>query len=268
MVIAKAYRVDLQELAEINNISNPDRIEAGGVIFIPDVNQIMDDVMTTARSKFSASVPGTGRGTAKPLKVVSKMEPLDKEASAEPKKRKIMPPADIVVNNRAISSAVAEVDAVSDKTKGKLETETIADHPVILKENDGKGDQLQFDKQRFAWPVKGKVISHFGIQPNGLNYKGIRIAASKRVAVQAAADGVVISSTFLKGYGETIIIEHEDQYATVYSNLGVRNVQRDNQVRKGERIGSLGKDQEHGETYLDFEIRHNFKARNPIFFLP
>jgi lipoprotein NlpD len=267
-VIAKAYSVDLQELAEINNISNPARIETGGVIFIPDANQIMDDVMTTARSQFAASLPGAGRGTAKPLKVGSKMEPLNKGASAEPKKRKEMSPADIMVNNRIISSPVAEIDAVSGKTKGTIETETIADHPVIMKENDGKGDQLQFDKKRFAWPVKGVVISHFGIQPSGLNYKGIRIAAGKGAAVQAAADGVVISSAFLKGYGETIIIEHEDQYATVYSNLGGRNVQRDYRVSKGERIGSLGKDQEHVETYLDFEIRHNFQARNPIFFLP
>ena len=58
-----------------------------------------------------------------------------------------------------------------------------------MKENDEKAEQIQFDKERFIWPVKGKVISRFGIQPNKMNYNGIRIAAAEGTAVQAAAGG-------------------------------------------------------------------------------
>ena len=53
--IARAYRVDLQELAEINNISHSDRIETDSVIFVPDANQILDDIMIAARPREPSS---------------------------------------------------------------------------------------------------------------------------------------------------------------------------------------------------------------------
>ena len=49
--IARAYHVKLQDLAEINNISKPDQIETDSVIYIPDASQVVDDVITAARSQ-------------------------------------------------------------------------------------------------------------------------------------------------------------------------------------------------------------------------
>jgi lipoprotein NlpD len=99
-------------------------------------------------------------------------------------------------------------------------------------------------------------------------YNGIRIAAGEGTAVQATADGLVIFSAPLKDYGETIIIRHEDQYATVYSHLGIRTVRGETRVKKGDRIAFLGKGENQEEPYLHFEIRYKNKARNPLFFLP
>ena len=266
--IARAYRVDLQELAEINNISHSDRIEPDSVIFVPDANQILDDIMIAARPQSSPSAPGAGQESAKTPKVVSKLETPKKEAAVEPKKRQEPPPADVMVKDRAALSQVAERDTASRRTTGKPETEKTADQPVIPKENGGKAEQIQFDKKRFAWPVKGKVVSHFGIQPNRMYYNGIRIAAGEGTAVQAAADGIVIFSAPLKDYGETIIIQHEDPYATVYSHLGIRAVRGETRVKKGDRIAFLGNGEDKEEPYLHFEIRYKNKARNPLFFLP
>ena len=267
-IIARAYRVDLQELAEINNISNPELIEVDGVIFIPDANQILDDVMTAARPQSLPSEPGTGPESAIPPKVVPKKETPKKEAAVEPKKRQEQPPAAVTVKDHAALSRVAEGDMASRRTTGKPETEKTADQPVMPKENGGKAEQIQFDKKRFTWPVKGKVVSRFGIQPNRMYYNGIRIAAGEGTAVQTAADGLVIFSALLKDYGETIIIRHEDQYATVYSHLGIRAVRGETRVKKGDRIAFLGKGGDQEEPYLHFEIRFKNKARNPLFFLP
>jgi lipoprotein NlpD len=99
-------------------------------------------------------------------------------------------------------------------------------------------------------------------------YNGIRIAAGEGTAVQAAANGHVIFSGPLKDYGETIIIQHEDQYATVYTRLGIRAVRGETRVKKGDRIAFLGKGEDQVEPYLHFEIRYKNKARNPLFFLP
>ncbi|MBN2439655.1 MAG: M23 family metallopeptidase [Deltaproteobacteria bacterium] len=266
--IARAYRVDLQELAEINNINSPDRIEVDSVIFIPDANQVLDDVMTAARPQPSPSAPGAVQKPKKTPKVVLKTEIPEKKVAAEPEKRQEQPPADVTVKDRAAFSRAAERDAPPPRTIVKPETEKTADQPVIPKEKGGKTEQLRFEKKRFAWPVKGKVVSHFGIQPNRMYYNGIRIAAGEGTAVQATADGLVIFSAPLKDYGETIIIRHEDQYATVYSHLGIRTVRGESRVKKGDRIAFLGKGEDQEEPYLHFEIRYKNKARNPLFFLP
>jgi lipoprotein NlpD len=279
-IIARAYRVDLQELAEINNIDNPDRIETDGVVFIPDAHQVVDDVMTAARPQPSPAAPGDDKGSATIPKVVSKPVTRTREKVLQPEKRLEASPAEVKVRDRPEPSGASERDSAARKTSEKPEkeenarifstpdNEKIVDQPVKPKGNDGKADQIQFDKKRFIWPVRGKVVSHFGIQPNRMHYNGIRIAAGEGTAVQAAADGHVIFSAYLKDYGETIIIQHEGPYATVYTHLGIRTVRVESRIKKGDRIAFLGRGDAQEEPYLNFEIRHNNKARNPLFFLP
>jgi lipoprotein NlpD len=279
-IIARAYRVDLQELAEINNIDNPDRIETDGVIFIPDAHQVMDDVMTAARPQPPPAAPGEDKGSATIPKAVSKPEIPNRETAAQPGKRPEASPAAVTLKNHPEPSGAPERDSAARRTSAKPEKGDIAgtfakpekveitDQSVKPKENDGKAEQIQFDKKRFIWPVRGKVVSHFGIQPNRMYYNGIRIAAGEGKAVQAAADGHVIFSAHLKDYGETIIIQHEGQYATVYTHLGIRTVQVESRIRKGDRIAFLGRADQQEEPYIHFEIRHKNKARNPLFFLP
>lgn len=266
--IARAYRVDLQELAEINNIESPDRIEVDSVIFIPDADQVLDDVMTAARPQSSPAEPAADQEYAKTPKMSSKTEPSEKEAAVEPQKRPERPRADVAVQDRTAMQRAAERDAALPKATQKPETEKTAEQTIMPKEKSGKTEQVQFDKKRFIWPVKGKVVSHFGIQPNRTNNNGIRIAAGEGTAIQAAADGFVEFSAPIKGYGETIIIRHEDQYATVYCNLGIRTVRGETRVRRGDRIAFLGKSEGRDEPYLHFEIRFKNRARNPLFFLP
>jgi lipoprotein NlpD len=96
----------------------------------------------------------------------------------------------------------------------------------------------------------------------------IRITARDHAPVVAAATGTVIFSAPLRDFGETIIIKHDQQFATVYTNLGSRAVKADSRVKKSEVIGMTGKSEKRGEGYIDFEIRQNNKARNPLSFLP
>jgi lipoprotein NlpD len=132
----------------------------------------------------------------------------------------------------------------------------------------GESPKIKFDKERFIWPVKGKVRSRFGFQRDGTYNNWIIIAAKEGAPVLAAASGTVIFSNSLKDYGETVIIKHQDNFATVYTNLSGRIAQVDDKIKKGSRIAFLGKTEKKGEASLRFEIRHKNKARNPLFFLP
>jgi lipoprotein NlpD len=271
--IARAYHVKLQDLAEINNISKPDQIETDSVIFIPDATQVVDDVLTAVRTKdapgeMTAAVPPAKETKEATSPAVPRKEPPKKETVSEPAKRREKAPVGVTTMDRTTPSREKDREKVAPRVSGKSEGDETASQPVKKKENVEKSEEVQFDKERFIWPVKGKVVSRFGIQPSRMNFNGIRIAAGEETAVQAAASGTVIFSAYLKDYGETIIIKHEDNYATVYTHLGTRTIREDARVRRGDRIAFLGKAGEKEEAYLYFEIRHHNKARNPLFFLP
>jgi lipoprotein NlpD len=265
--IARAYHVDLQELAEINNISHSDRIETDSVIFVPDANQILDDIMIAARPREPSSALQEKEKPVKKETAVFSTE-IPKNGAVVEGRRQPQPQAEVVAKDRPVLSRAAERDISPRKSAGTLESAETASPPLRPKESGEKPELIQFDKKRFIWPVKGTVVSPFGIQPNRMYFNGIRIAAGEGTPVQAAADGVVIFSAPLKDYGETIIIQHEDHYATVYAHLGIRTVQGEVRVKKGGRIAFIGKAAAKEEASLHFEIRHNNKARNPLFFLP
>lgn len=308
LMIARAYQVNLRELAEINRIDNPNRIEADTVIFIPDAQLALEDIGATALPMpppvplpTAPAPPVTQPPPPRmekepaplPRAVVRKPETPNREAPVLPRKRLEAPPAEATVKGPEPSGAVErdppprrlpaksekeEATRIVQKPPAKVDTVDIpvpkpekteaAEPSGRTIENDAKADQIQFDKKRFVWPVRGKLISRFGIQPNRINNNGIWIAAPDGSVVVAAADGIVDRSMYLKGYGETIIIQHEAQYATVYAHLGDRAVQSGTRVKKGDRIAFLGKAEPPEEPYLHFEIRQKNKARNPLFFLP
>jgi lipoprotein NlpD len=283
--IAKAYKINVQDLAEVNNITDPNLIEIDSVIFIPDANQVIEDVMTSAGAAGAAGEDDQkGKGLSslnlpkeeqKTENVLSKQEkssfngqqklslktpvPKDADASITTKHESQKTPRKI--NKEEISGVAA------GKVPMKQDVVQKAEKPKE-RDNGVHSENIKFDKERFIWPVKGKIQSKFGVQPNGMYYNGIKISAKEGTPVLAAAGGTVIFSSSLKDYGETIIIKHEDDYATVYSNLGSRAVKVDDLIKKGNRIALLGKSDRRRDAFINFEIRYKNKARNPLFFLP
>ena len=116
--------------------------------------------------------------------------------------------------------------------------------------------------------MRGSVKTSFGIQPNKTFHNWITFVSPAGTKVKAAASGTVIFSSRLKNYGETVIIRHKDNFATVYTHLKKRYVRADQNVKKGEAIAVVGETDDAGEAYINFEIRLQGKARNPLFFLP
>jgi lipoprotein NlpD len=166
------------------------------------------------------------------------------------------------------AKSAEEGTALTDRASPREETVRKVEQEGRERDGGGESAKIKFDKERFIWPVKGKVRSRFGFQRDGTYNNWITIAAKEGAPVLAAASGTVIFSNSLKDYGETIIIKHQDNFATVYTGLSGRIAQVDDKIRKGGRIAFLGKTEKKGEASLRFEIRHMNKARNPLFFLP
>nr|WP_249684600.1 MULTISPECIES: peptidoglycan DD-metalloendopeptidase family protein [Pseudomonas] len=118
----------------------------------------------------------------------------------------------------------------------------------------------------WAWPANGVLIGKFA--SNGSLNKGVDIAGDLGQPVFAASDGsVVYAGSGLRGYGELVIIKHNDTYVSAYGHNRRLLVREGQQVKVGQTIaemGSTGTDR----VKLHFEIRRQGKPVDPLQFLP
>lgn len=129
-------------------------------------------------------------------------------------------------------------------------------------------EEADADVPQLRWPVGvGTVTSGFGPR-GGTVHDGIDIAASHGAPVLAAADGEVIFSATLPGYGNTIILRHAGGYATVYAHNAENRVAEGARVRQGHPIAAVGASGRTTGPNLHFEVRRENIARNPLYFLP
>ncbi len=200
--ICKIYQVSLQDVAELNNITDQAQIKVGDRLFIPGAQSVLN-VPATAGAAAQPPAPG-GAPSPGGLPAPDTQEPL-------------MP---------------------------------------VIEKNVGM----------FVWPLIGPVTKRFGIH-GGLKHDGIAIKGSPGAEVKASRGGKVIFSAPLEGYGNTVIVQHDKSFVTVYANLGENTVSRDQQVKQSQVLGRLlGGPVD--KCYLHFQVRHDRKARNPLFYLP
>jgi murein DD-endopeptidase MepM/ murein hydrolase activator NlpD len=122
--------------------------------------------------------------------------------------------------------------------------------------------------RQFLWPVQqGVVSSGFGIR-NGAMHSGVDIAAPVGTPVLAADSGIVIFSGTLHGYGNTVIIRHDDEYVTVYGHNARNLVSEGARVTRGQEIGEIGRSGRTTGANLHFEVRRDNIAENPLAYLP
>lgn len=118
----------------------------------------------------------------------------------------------------------------------------------------------------WRWPVKGKIIKTFSVEARGK--KGIDIAGSLGQSIKAASSGkVVYSGGGLNGYGQLIIIKHNNRYLSAYAHNRSLMVKEGDRVRVGQKIaelGSTGADR----PKLHFEIRQDGDPVDPLHYLP
>ncbi|AKK67956.1 peptidoglycan DD-metalloendopeptidase family protein [Xanthomonas translucens] len=118
----------------------------------------------------------------------------------------------------------------------------------------------------WRWPADGAVVSRFVVGET--TRQGVDIAGSSGQAVRAAADGVVVySGAGLVGYGELIIIKHNEQWLSAYGHNRKRLVNEGQNVKAGEQIAEMGRSGA-ARDMLHFEIRYNGKPVDPLLYLP
>lgn len=119
---------------------------------------------------------------------------------------------------------------------------------------------------RWSWPAKGTLVTSFSAQDP--MQKGLDIAGRLGEPVRAAASGrVVYSGNGLKGYGNLIIIKHNDHYLSAYGYNRRLFVKEGDQVAGGQEIAEMGM-AGRNRVKLHFEIRHDGEPVDPLDYLP
>lgn len=120
-------------------------------------------------------------------------------------------------------------------------------------------------KGKYAMPVQGQIHARFGeIKSVGkLRWNGIYIQAKKGSSVRSIADGEVVYSNFLQGFGMLVIIDHGDSYMTLYGGNKDVRVANGTWVEAGATIATVGDSGGQKNSGLYFEIRQSAKPVNP-----
>ena len=189
-----------REIAEWNNISDPNVIEVGQVIRVEPTK---------------SSKPITSRAEVKQEKPADK-KPLNAAQSEKP---------------------------IQEKPQQDLATDTGI---------------------RLSWPSKGEVVERFDEGKN----KGIGIAGKSGDPIQSAADGkVVYAGNSLRGYGNLVIVKHDNTYLTAYAHNRTLLVKEGDAVKKSQKIAEMG-NTDSDRVKLHFELRKNGKPVDPSAYLP
>ncbi|MDB9762183.1 M23 family metallopeptidase [Alphaproteobacteria bacterium] len=135
--------------------------------------------------------------------------------------------------------------------------------------NKIKNDNKVSVNTTYIWPVKGKIISKYGLLAKGLKNDGVNISANKGDPVFAVQSGkIVYAGNEIQAFGNLILIKHLDNNTSAYAHLQKIKVKKGQIVKKGEIIASVGNSGKVSKPQLHFEVRNINGPLDPLKFLP
>ena len=178
---------------------------------------------------------------------------------------RVVPPVseESVVAKPVASSKVSSTPLQSQtQSAAKNEPAPAAAAPAAVSESVAKSGE---DNVSFAWPAKGTIVGAFD---ESKNRKGVDIGGAAGDPVLASADGkVVYAGGGLRGYGNLIILKHNNTYLTAYAHNQSLLVKEDQTVKKGQKIAEMG-NSDTDSVKLHFEVRKLGKPVDPAQYLP
>ena len=224
---------DFRDLAQRNNVQAPYSLNVGQTLQVGNASGTPitgGNAITQADANAQGIITPPAQNST--TVVASKPTITYSESSGEQSANKMLP------NNRGTGTVVtAPVTAPVVSSTEPTVSSTTTSSPIST----------------WRWPADGKVIDNFSASEGG--NKGIDIAGSKGQAIIATADGrVVYAGNALRGYGNLIIIKHNDDYLSAYAHNDTMLVREQQEVKAGQKIATMGSTGT-SSTRLHFEIR-------------
>ncbi|WFQ78382.1 murein hydrolase activator NlpD [Xenorhabdus sp. SF857] len=221
---------DFRDLALRNNISEPYSLNVGQVLRIGNLTSTNGVLIASNSTKSKISQVDFQKINAYPANI-------DK-----PKSGKMLPKATVSDGDNSYPKVSIATDTGVNNAINGIDT-----------------------INSWRWPAEGKILENFSDSQGG--NKGIDIAGSRGQPVFATARGkVVYAGNALRGYGNLIIIKHNDDYLSAYAHNDTMLVREQQDVQAGQKIATIGSTGT-SSVRLHFEIRYKGKSVNPLRYL-
>jgi murein DD-endopeptidase MepM/ murein hydrolase activator NlpD len=225
--LARHYRLTPMAIAKANNVGLDHRVKVGDRVVIPGLSGSAPRIAAPAQ-------PAAPAQAAAPAPVAKQPAP--------PKVAQVDPPASARV-----------VTPAADPTPEPSSTGTTGGASAA---------------PSFRWPVKGRVITGFGPKGNGQQNDGINVSVPEGTPIKAAEEGVVAyAGNELKGYGNLVLVRHQNGFVTAYAHASELAVKKGETVKRGQVIGKAGATGNVTSPQLHFEVRKGATPVDPTQYL-
>ena len=270
--VARAHKVQFSELQQVNGITDPRKVKPGATLKVPaaerrwpllkrlpqrrllQVAAAAPIAPAAAAAEQAAQAPATTPSTSTQPTIINANRQVaalnDKATDAGPQPN--APPT-------APAPAAAAPDAAAKGTVDKSDKLAVAAPPAASE---------PADTSKLRWPAQGKIIMGFGGRPDGTHNDGINLSVPQGTEVHAAEGGVVAyAGSELKGYGNLVLVRHDNGWVTAYAHNEELLVKRGDKVKRGQVIAKAGKTGTVDQPQVHFELRQGSKPVDPTPFM-
>ncbi len=277
--IARSNKVKFAELQQVNGISDPHRVKPGMVLKVPG------DSPREAPARVAAAAPAPPP-SAPPLAAAStpstSAPPAAPSASAQVPPIVPSPPSrygdattmqPTVINGEKRVAALSENKATDASPDVPPAPPAPADKPAAPEEKVAVSVPASVadsaaNTGKLRWPTSGKIVAGFGGRPDGTHNDGINLQVPLGTEVHAAESGVVAyAGSELKGYGNLVLLRHDNGWVTAYAHNDELLVKRGDKVKRGQVIAKAGKTGSVDQPQVHFELRQGSKPVDPMPYL-
>ncbi|MGK0409315.1 MAG: lipoprotein NlpD [Shewanella psychromarinicola] len=237
------------DVARLNHLSSPYIIYPGQVLNLAATH---NRPSTTVRAPQPYVTSVQTQAVTKPCISSSNRSQLEKI-----KPKDILKPSPAVVSVRTKKVLDHKVKPAYSVTTNQQTINQSAISPVA---------NLPQQVQQWHWPVRGRIVGYFSASEQG--NQGIKIAGNRGDIIKAAADGrVVYAGNALRGYGNLVIIKHNDDFLSAYAHADTILIKEKQYVSAGQTVAKMGSTGTN-QVMLHFEVRFHGKSVNPLRYLP
>jgi len=286
--LARANGMTVSQLAGANNINAPYTLAVGQRLSVPGTSNPISPRPTVAFANAPAPraqvQSGSSDDDAHIVRAGETLYSLGRAYEMRPQKiaayNGLSMNSGLNIGQRVRIPGAGNTSPVADAAPSRLPERNVASsEPDYLDRSEAglpPAPELRQETQieqvdsgsGFRWPVRGRVISKFGSKPNNTRNEGINIAVPEGTGVRAAEAGVVAyAGNELKGYGELVLVRHQNGWVTAYAHNSELMVKRGDAVRRGDVIARAGQTGSVTTPQVHFEVRQGATAVDPMKYL-